>query len=311
MNTKPDLFAAAAGGDPRAQLALAHFMIIGRAPTPSPEEPFRLVRAACARKFDEALLYQATLLALGLGCEQDLTGAHALVAEAAAIGHEDARGQMRALGETLDASPWLAPPKLVQHATAPRIFTAERFLPERACQWLIEQARGRLDRARIRTGSNSTEVYERRTNSVAGSSMLEPDLVMQLTRLRIAAAIDQSVAQLEPTNVLFYEIGQEFAPHYDIVRPDEVPNFEAELRTVGQRCATVLVYLNEGYAGGETEFPLLNLRFKGRAGDALIFWNVSVAGELERDSRHAGLPVTGGEKWLLSQWVRERPLPLR
>jgi predicted 2-oxoglutarate/Fe(II)-dependent dioxygenase YbiX len=313
MSDKPNLLAAAAAGDPRAQLALAHFMIIGRAPAPNADEPARLVRAACAQKFDEALLYQAMLAALGLGREQNLDEAYALVAEAAALGNTSARGQLKALGggTRFDAAPWLAPPRLTQHAMAPRIFVGENFLPRAACDWFIEQARGKLDAARVATASNTTAVGDRRTNSVAGSSMLEPDLVMQLTRLRIAGALDLSAEQLEPTNVLRYEVGQEYGPHYDVIRPDEVQNFEAELRAVGQRCATVLVYLNDGYDGGDTEFPRLGQRFKGKPGDALIFWNLSAANALERDSLHAGLPVTRGEKWLLSQWVRERPLPLR
>jgi hypothetical protein len=72
----------------------------------------------------------------------------------------------------------------------------------------------------------------------------------------------------------------------------------------------VLVYLNDDYEGGETEFPRLGLRYKGKTGDALVFWNVSQTGELERDSVHAGLPVTSGQKWLLSKWVRQKAYPL-
>ena len=325
MNTKPNLLAAAAAGDPRAQLALAHFMLTGRAAAPSADEPARLVAAACAQNFTEALLYHAMLAALGVGRAQSFEAAFALLAQAAELGHPDARAQLRALehgfgngsghglGErgAFDARPWLAPPPLRQQAQSPRIFMAENFLPRAACEWLIEQAGRRLARAQVRQGSHVSVVGEERTNSVAGSSMLEPDLVMQLTRLRIAATIGQAVNQLEPTNILHYNIGEEYRPHYDIVRPKEVIDFEADLRAHGQRLVTVLVYLNEGYEGGETEFPLLQQRFKGKPGDALIFWNLSEAQELERYSLHAGLPVVAGEKWLLSQWVRQRALPLR
>lgn len=308
---KPNLLDAARAGDPRAQLALAHFMIIGRAPKPSPEEPLRLVLAACAQKFDEAFLYRATLLALGIGGAQNFADAYACVSEAAALGHVGAQAQVRALGASLDAQSWLSRPEMKQHASSPRIFTVENFLPLPACEWLIAQGSERLHRALVQTGSTSSAPRDARTNSVAGSSMLEPDLVIQLTRLRIAAAIEQTISQLEPTNVLRYEAGQEYKPHYDIIRPDETEGFEADLRAYGQRLVTVLVYLNEGYGGGETEFPHLQQRFKGGAGDALIFWNLSAANEIERASLHAGLPVTHGEKWLLSQWVRQRPLPLR
>ncbi|HRK95726.1 MAG TPA: 2OG-Fe(II) oxygenase, partial [Rhodospirillales bacterium] len=95
---------------------------------------------------------------------------------------------------------------------------------------------------------------------------------------------------------LRYLPGEEYKPHYDFIRPwgPEAASFAAELAEMGQRAATVLVYLNEGYEGGETVFTRLGLTFKGAAGDALIFWNVSPSGELERDSMHAGAPVAAG-----------------
>lgn len=311
--TKPNLIDAAAAGDPRAQLALAHFMIIGRAPKPSPDEPARLVAAACAQNFTEALLYHATLAALGVGRAQSFADAYAYVVRAAEAGHAQAQAQMRALNAAgaFDPASWLTAPHLTQAAQSPRTFTAENFLPRGACDWLIAQAGVRLHRAEVRQSAQVSAIGAGRTNSVAGSSMLEPDLVMQMTRLRIAATIGQKFDQLEPTNILHYDPGQEYRPHYDAVRPDEVPDFEADLRAHGQRLVTVLVYLNDAYEGGETEFPRLGQRFKGKPGDALIFWNLDADGEIERQSLHAGLPVTGGEKWLLSQWVRQRPLPLR
>jgi prolyl 4-hydroxylase len=68
------------------------------------------------------------------------------------------------------------------------------------------------------------------------------------------------------------------------------------------------VYLNDDYEGGETEFPRIGLRFRGKRGDALMFDNVRPSGALDYDTLHAGLPPTRGEKWLFSQWVRSRPV---
>jgi hypothetical protein len=71
---------------------------------------------------------------------------------------------------------------------------------------------------------------------------------------------------------------------------------------------TFLLYLNDGFEGGETEFPLVGVRCKGNKGDALCFWNVLPNGSPDRQTIHAGLPPTQGEKWLLSQWVRNIPM---
>jgi prolyl 4-hydroxylase len=70
---------------------------------------------------------------------------------------------------------------------------------------------------------------------------------------------------------------------------------------------TVIVYLNEGFDGGETDFPELGIRTLGGKGDALIFRNASPAGEADLRTRHAGLPVTQGVKWIASRWIRQRP----
>ena len=49
--------------DPRAQLRLAHLMLTGRERCTQPDEPIRLVAAACAQRSAEALMYHAALAA--------------------------------------------------------------------------------------------------------------------------------------------------------------------------------------------------------------------------------------------------------
>ena len=70
---------------------------------------------------------------------------------------------------------------------------------------------------------------------------------------------------------------------------------------------TFLLFLNEEFEGGETTFPAAGLSFRGRTGDALFFANVTRDGRPDPLTLHAGRPPTSGEKWILSQWIRERP----
>jgi prolyl 4-hydroxylase len=67
------------------------------------------------------------------------------------------------------------------------------------------------------------------------------------------------------------------------------------------------LYLNQGYAGGETYLEGNATRFKGRIGDALFFLNVDAAGRPDAKSRHAGLPVVKGTKWIATRWLRAAP----
>jgi prolyl 4-hydroxylase len=71
--------------------------------------------------------------------------------------------------------------------------------------------------------------------------------------------------------------------------------------------ATCILYLNQDYAGGETYFEAGATRFRGRIGDALFFLNVDAAGRPDAQSRHAGLPVVKGTKWIATRWLRAEP----
>jgi hypothetical protein len=126
-------------------------------------------------------------------------------------------------------------------------------------------------------------------------------------RARMANATGVSLSGFEITTFLHYLPGQTFAPHHDYL-DDSLPGYVREVADHGQRILTFLLYLNDDFAGGETEFPLAGIRHKGRKGDALFFWNVHPDGNLDRETLHAGLPPTHGEKWLLSQWVRNKPV---
>ena len=112
------------------------------------------------------------------------------------------------------------------------------------------------------------------------------------------------VAAMEIPSVLYYSVGQEFLPHFDIIINPDSPDYDQKLAKGGERVLTLLLYLNDDYEGGETEFPVLGERWKGRKGEALFFWNVTPDGALDERTLHAGLPVTRGEKWILSQWIQ-------
>lgn len=110
--------------------------------------------------------------------------------------------------------------------------------------------------------------------------------------------------------VLRYQPGQEFRPHVDYFNESGAGAYRS-LADGGQRAQTVLTYLNDDYSGGSTWFPELKLDVKGRRGDMLHFHNLGADGLGHRDSLHAGMPVTVGEKWLLSQWIRSERYPAR
>lgn len=200
----------------------------------------------------------------------------------------------------------LAPPGGDVLSQAPRIAVSPRFLPPQVCDWLIRLARPRLRRAELVDGiTGQVREDADRTNRAAEFSPDDPDVVLARVRSRIAAMAHVAVPALDWSQVLHYEVGQQFRQHYDFFDVG-VPAYAREVAASGQRAVTVLVYLNDDYEGGHTAFPRLGRAFKGAKGDALIFWNVQENGAPDERTLHAGTAPSRGEKWLLSQWIRVR-----
>ncbi len=129
---------------------------------------------------------------------------------------------------------------------------------------------------------------------------------MVLLRIRIGALTTLSPVQMEPPQIFHYAVGQEIKAHYDFFRKDGVSGYGREGSYEGDRIATSILYLNDDYDGGDLSFPKTGFRFKGGKGDIVFFANVR-DGAPDKLSLHAGLPVTRGEKFVLSRRIHERP----
>ncbi|HEY5804441.1 MAG TPA: 2OG-Fe(II) oxygenase [Lysobacter sp.] len=123
---------------------------------------------------------------------------------------------------------------------------------------------------------------------------------------RLAELMRTPVAHGEGLQVLHYRVGGEYRPHYDYFPPEQ-PGSAPHLTRGGQRTASLIMYLNSPEAGGETVFPLPGVAFVPRRGCALYFAYSDGHGQLDASSLHGGAPVTGGEKWIATKWVREHP----
>ena len=302
----PSLQQRAIAGDALAQIELGKRLLVGRDAPFAPQDAMKLIEASAKQNNTDALQLSAVLAAAGVGRAQDWPAAFDLVRRASELGDASARAQLEVVGDRF--ADQLDIPNGVQHFDAPRVMTFERFLPAEACAWIMNRARPSLDAARVKNAEQGgANVHALRTNTGMGFSLIDTDLVIQLTHARIAAAIGQPASHQEPTNILHYTPGQEYRPHFDFIDPG-VAHFSRELQAVGQRTTTFLIYLNDDYDGGATTFPRLDWSFKGRAGDALVFWNVT-NGKPDPLTLHAGTPTSSGIKWLFSKWVRDRPLP--
>lgn len=266
--------------------------------------------------------------AAGFGVAQDLKAALGHLQRAAEGGHRQAQTELAALvgnwrlardlaagkaqrAETwaqlraaVDVAGWLRIPEGRIFSNEPRIATVKGYLSAAACDWLIGLGRPSLKSAQVydaETGGLRTD--SNRNNSAAQLDLERIDAFTAFVRARIASLANVSISGLEISQILHYRVGEQFAEHCDFLDPSN-PGHARDVERHGQRALTVLIYLNDDYEGGETAFPALGRGYKGRKGDALIFWNLTPEGAPDYRTAHIGTAPTRGEKWLFSQWIR-------
>lgn len=249
------------------------------------------------------------MTASGFGVSQDWQSALTLLALSARQGYALAEAQARLLGMSegrFDLQDWLTPPRLVTLSDSPAIVLMPRFLNTPICDWLKSRGNLALNPASVfDADAGHAQQSSGRTNTSAQFDLDAMDLITALVRHRIANAAGMPLVSLEWSQVLHYEVGQTFDWHVDYL-DTAVPGFAQDVARRGQRIATCLVYLNDDFEGGETAFTHEDRLHRGRAGDAIMWANTLADGEIDPRTVHAGLPPTAGQKWVFSQWMRDR-----
>ena len=177
----------------------------------------------------------------------------------------------------------------------PRIEMIVGLFSAAECRYIQLLAQPWLEPAMIyaATGEGMRDPHRDSDNMVIAP--MTEDLVVQAINRTIAAASATHVSWGEPLHVLRYVPGQQYRPHHDAHAFGPVEK---------RRIATALLYLNDAYEGGETNFPELGISVRGGIGDLLIFHNLDAANMPDPRMIHAGLPISSGEKWLATRWIR-------
>lgn len=320
------LVVAARRGDPAAlaQLGKRHFL--GDRAAHAPVQGLQLLQEATRRGSGPAAHLLATVHAVGFQAGQDWQLALQYLAQAAVHGWADAQSQLRLLGtdealaeqavagpnfwhdlaHSIDLQAWLTPqPVQVLHAD-PEVGKVANLLTPELCQWFISKARDKLEPAMVYDSIQQKTIrHSTRTNRHAIFGIEDTNLALTLLQNRIAATMGAPFHNLEPVNLLHYRGKEEIHNHYDFIDPKS-PGYAEQIRRNGDRVATFLVYLNDDYEAGETDFPCTGLRHKGTGGDGLYFMNVTREGAPDPNTLHAGRPPENGEKWVITQFIRDR-----
>ncbi|KAK1273150.1 hypothetical protein QJS04_geneDACA009668 [Acorus gramineus] len=198
----------------------------------------------------------------------------------------------------------------------PRAFIYHNLLSEEECKYLIELAKPHMEKSTV-VDSKTGQSKDSRVRTSSGMFLKRGrDKVIRAIEKRLADFTFIPVEHGEGLQVLHYEVGQKYEPHFDYFLD------EYNTKNGGQRMATVLMYLSDVEEGGETIFPNANvnssslpwynelsecgkkgLSVKPKMGDALLFWSLRPDATLDPLSLHGGCPVIKGNKWSSTKWM--------
>ena len=163
------------------------------------------------------------------------------------------------------------------------------LLTREECRAIVDAAResGGWRDATVQMGGEGRVVAAVRSARMLRPGDAEPplaalldDLRARLDRLEEAVGSGTRIGELQ---LVCYPAGGFFLPHVD-ASPDPRE----------RRRTSVIVYLNDDFAGGETEFAGSDAIVRAAAGTALLF---------APHRPHAARPVTAGEKWVVVAWL--------
>lgn len=182
------------------------------------------------------------------------------------------------------------------------------FTPEE-CDFVIDNSE-KLNKFKksgmYNTKLKQSEILDSRTSS----SFVDEDSIFngirsksyQLLKDKFSYINNFSIEHFEKTQIQRYHVGQYVASHMDYFNCGQYV-------TNNDKMATLIIYLNDNFSGGETTFDFLNIKVKPEKGSALFF-NYDYNTNIKIKSKHGGLPVLEGTKYIITCWIREKPIML-
>ncbi|KAH9739878.1 putative prolyl 4-hydroxylase 7 [Citrus sinensis] len=216
----------------------------------------------------------------------------------------------------LKTSTTFDPSRVTQLSWNPRAFIYKGFLSDEECDHLIDLAKDKLETSMVADNESGKSIAsEVRTSSGMFLSKAQDEIVASI-EARIAAWTFLPPENGEAMQILHYEHGQKYEPHFDFFRD------KMNQQLGGHRIATVLMYLSNVEKGGETIFPNSEVSqsrdgnwsecarrgyaVKPMKGDALLFFSLHPDASTDSTSLHGSCPVIEGEKWSATKWIHVR-----
>ncbi len=186
----------------------------------------------------------------------------------------------------------------------PEVLVLGNVLSDDECLELMQQSEEKLARSTTIDPKTGQEiVIANRSSSGTFFYLHEDDFIARIDQ-RLSELLRWPVDHGEGLQILRYEVGGEYWPHFDYFPPGDSGS-GPHVAQGGQRIGTLVMYLNDVEDGGETIFPEIGLSVVPRRGHAVYFGYCNSRGDIDPLTLHGGAPVRAGVKWIATKWLRQ------
>jgi prolyl 4-hydroxylase len=135
------------------------------------------------------------------------------------------------------------------------------------------------------------------------------DIVVYNIIKRITSEYGHPFENAEPLQVVKYEKDGFYNEHFDsVTNYDKIS--QHFLTQGGHRIITMLIYLNDEFTEGETNFPILRKKIRPPKYSGILFYTLDKnLKKCHPKALHAGLPIKSGTKYIANVWIRQDYVP--
>jgi prolyl 4-hydroxylase len=194
--------------------------------------------------------------------------------------------------------------KVVNNYNEPLIL--KNILSKDECNYIIDTYDKQMQNATV--GADRELNKDVRNNKVAWIDVNTNSSMVNKIYNKINELTGYGRDHCESIQIAKYMDGEYYKHHYD--QCYDFNNNESCKKMLEEaknypRQYTMLIYLNDGYEGGYTDFPNMNKKFKGdEAGDGILFNLLNNQGnQVHEKSYHSGTNVNSGIKWIANIWI--------
>ena len=178
----------------------------------------------------------------------------------------------------------------------------KNFLSKEECDYLISLIDKNNTPSMVVSEGVERDKYDTsRTSSTCNLPVADPEVIK--IHKRIADKLGLDLSKGEHLQGQKYEPGQYFKAHNDWFGRGAAYNKHCLYS--GNRTNTFMIYLNDNFEGGGTDFSKKGVTVHPETGKAVTWTNLTLDGNGDPNSLHEGMNVISGTKYIITSWWRE------